>query len=112
MTTATATFNRAEAAARLATVRNRIEDLQSEEAALIAQIIENTPMGKTEAGDWVVSISTSRRLDTKRLEERFPVTQYPHLYRPVINTPAVRENFSPIELRQFETETSPSVKVS
>lgn len=112
MTTATATFNRAEAAARLATVRGRIEDLQSEEAALIAQIVENTPMGKTEAGDWTVSISTSRRLDTKRLEERFPVTQYPHLFKPVISVPAVREHFSPIELKKYEVETSPSVKVS
>lgn len=91
-------------------IDEQIDRLSGEKQQINARLAE-LGLGKHDAGDWTVSVSVSKRLDTAAIEQRFPVTQYPHLYKAAVDTAAIRENFSPIELEKFEISSKPSVTV-
>lgn len=101
----------AELAARLVTISEQIDRLTQEKQQIQDEIRERHPYGSTPAGDWEIQVQRNRRLDTARIEQRYPVAQYPHLYRPAVNTAALKENLAPVELEQFYSEGTPKVLV-
>ena len=105
------TMTREELVSRRVTIDEQIDRLTQEKEQINATLRATCQMGNNDAGDWTVQLRRNARLDTARLEQRFPVAQYPHLYVPKISTPAVRENFSPVELKQFEVEGEPIVVI-
>lgn len=105
---------------------HRLEQLVLERAkltndrdALIERIAEldsilttHLTAGTHTLADHTVIITTPARLDPKKLEAAYPVAQHPELYKPTIDTTAVKNNISPIELDQYKTTGRPQVRIS
>ena len=85
-------------AGQLAIVQAQLRPLQEQEAALKAEIRSNLASlgpGEYLAGDHLVVAGATRRIDNTRIEERYPVTEHPELYKLVVDTAAVRKNLAP-----------------
>lgn len=96
--------------ARRVEIEEQIARLKGE-MDMINDRLRVQPYGNHDAGDWQLQIQHNRRLDAERISQRFPVAQYPHLYKPTIDTAAVKENFAPIELEKFYIEGAAKVVV-
>lgn len=92
---------------RLADQADHIKQRQDQIKALLAELL---PEGG-HVGDYKVTVTRPRRLDPKAIEKAFPVTQRPELYRPAINTTAVRKHIAEVDLEQFMVEGAPVVKI-
>ena len=99
-----------ELVARRVQLDEQITRLQGEKDQINIELAK-LAYGNHSAGDWTVNIQHNRRLDTARIEQRFPVAQYPHLYEPKVSTAAVQESYAPVELEQFYIEGRPKVLV-
>lgn len=53
--------------------------------------------------DHKVIVTVPARLDPKKLETAYPVTQFPYLYHPTIDTASVKAHIAPVELEQYKT---------
>lgn len=92
---------------QLADQATRIKDRQDQIKTILADLL---PTGG-DVGDYRVTVTRPRRLDPKAIEAAFPVTQRPELYRPAINTTAVRKHIAEVDLERFMVEGAPVVKV-
>lgn len=81
--------------AKLAETADRIAQRRTEIRSLLGAKL---PDGTTALGEAKVVISTLRRLDNAAIERAYPVAAYPHLYKPSLDTKAVRDNIAPVEL--------------
>jgi hypothetical protein len=97
-----------------------IEDvkLRDEEAAIkerrdeIKSILRTlVPVGTTPAGTYKVIVTDPAKLDTKALAEAYPVTSHHHLYKPTLDTAAVRKHVAPVDLEKYTTHGTPVVTV-
>lgn len=82
-----------------------------EELSLINERLRQQPVGKYDAGDWTLVVSPNRTFKKEEFEQRFPVAQYPHFFKPTINLDAVKENFSPVELKAWYADGTPKTAV-
>lgn len=73
-------------------------------------LAKHLPDGGNIAGH-VVQVTRPRRLDPKALEQAYPVAQHPELYRPALDTAAVKKHIAEVELDAFKIEGRPSVTV-
>ncbi|MDL5351131.1 hypothetical protein [Microbacterium sp. zg-YB36] len=88
--------------------RNNIED----EIALIdSRLLEEHSYGTHDAGDWSLIVSHNRRLNPEAIQARYPVAQFPHLYKPAVNTEAVKKHIAPVELDELYSEGKPRLVV-
>ena len=53
----------------------------------------------------------NRRLNPGRFQQAFPVAQYPYLYKPAVDTTAIKEHLAPKALDAFYDEGRPVVRV-
>jgi len=96
--------------ARRVTLREDLEYIQSQ-LDQIDEEIRARGIGNHPAGEWTVSVSPNRRLDPKRIEASYPVAQHPELYKPAVDTAAVKRHIAAIDLEDFYTEYQPRVVV-
>jgi hypothetical protein len=109
MTTATLP-TLAEDVARRVALKERADHI-AQEIALIDDRLRTHDFGNHDAGEYQLQVQHNRRLDAAAIEARFPVAQYPHLYKPAVNTAALKENFAPVELEKFYVEGAPKIMV-
>lgn len=70
-------------------------------------------VGAHPVGPYKVTIKAgARRLNATRLTAAFPVTQHPELYKPVLDTTAVKEHMAPVQLAAFQDAGAPTVTVA
>ena len=70
------------------------------------------PRGTHNTGSHQVLVKAgSRRLNATRLTTAYPVVEHPELYRPVIDTTAVKTHLAPVDLAQFQDAGTPTVEV-
>lgn len=68
-------------------------------------------VGTHAAGRWSVQVRSSRRLDARAVEAAYPVAQHPELYKPAIDTTALKDHIAPVDLDQFYVDNRPSIVV-
>lgn len=69
--------------------------------------------GSIPAGPYKVTVRAgARRLDPAKVAEAYPVVQHPELYRPAIDTAAVKHHLAPAELERFQTVGKPVVVIA
>lgn len=104
---------RTDLVAQLAKVQERIAVLHEQEATLKESILRTCKAGPDTyaAGELAVIVSASRRLDADAIAARYPVAQNPHLYKAVIDTAAIRQHLSPVQLADLTTVGALSVKL-
>lgn len=69
--------------------------------------------GTIPAGPYKVTVRHgARRLDPTKVAEAYPVTRHPELYKPTIDTGAVKHHLSPAELEQYQTVGKPTVVIA
>lgn len=110
MTTTTTLPSIAEDAARRVYLEEQKDRIQ-QEIDQINDRLRTNDFGNHDAGDWTLTVRHNRRLDAKRLEQRYPVAQYPQYYKPTIDTSAIKQYLAPIELEQFQVEGAPTVVI-
>lgn len=59
-----------------------------------------------------VSVQHNRRLDNAAIMQAYPVTACPELYKPTIDTTAVKKYIAPVDLDAFYLDGTPKVVVS
>lgn len=100
---------------QLATRKVKLRDEKAaidEEIALIdAQILDVADTGTTPAGPFKVIVTEPERLDTAALSAAFPVAQHPELYKAVLDTTAVKDRMSPVQLSVFRARGRKQVTV-
>ena len=101
-----------EMVARRVHLVEQIERLNDEKQQIDAKLLEGREAGSYDAGDWTLQVKAgARRLNEALFAERFPVTQYPHLYSPKPNTAAIKDFFAPVDLEKFQVQNKPSIGV-
>lgn len=95
---------------RRAELKERIE-LLTQEVTLIDERIREQGFGRFPVGEWDVNVQHNRRLDPALIEAKYPVTQYPQFYKPVISTDAIKEHIAPAQLEAFYVEGKARVVV-
>ncbi|MDN6429215.1 MAG: hypothetical protein L0J79_05235 [Propionibacterium sp.] len=106
-----------DAIADLDTTNQTLDHLKQRKAELEDLIREFVPAGTKNAqyGDPTVTVTNpQRRLNTTALTKAFPVIEFPSLYKPSIDTTAVKKAISENELeeRGLYTLTTPGVRVN
>lgn len=97
-----------------ASLKADIEFIQERIAQIDSQLIERLPVGVTEIGDTKVEVREYSRLDTKWIEEQYPITQYPQLYKvpaPAVDVVAVKKQFAPAVLDEHKVRGAKSVVI-
>lgn len=103
---------------------HRLEQLVIERAkltndrdALIERITEldsilvgYLPTGTHTLADHTLVITVPRRLDPNLLTAAYPVTQFPELYKPALDTASVKAHFAPVDLEQFKVDGRAQVR--
>jgi hypothetical protein len=101
--------------ARRATLKADIEFIQGELEAIDGQLIEllGGEVGTHEVGKSKVEIREYSRLDTKWIEEQYPASQYPQLYKvtTAVDAAAVKKQFAPAVLDEHKVRGAKSVIV-
>lgn len=68
--------------------------------------------GTIPAGPYKVIIKAGpRRLDPAKVAEAYPVTQHPELYKPALDTTAVKHHLAPAELERYQSQGRPQVVI-
>lgn len=78
---------------------------------LIDEAIRALGYGNHDAGAWTVQVQHNRRLDPRAIEAAYPVTQHPELYKPAVDTTAVKRHIAAIDLEDFYVESTARVVV-
>ncbi|MGA6128807.1 MULTISPECIES: hypothetical protein [unclassified Microbacterium] len=97
-----------------ASLQADVEFIKERIAQIDAQLIERLPVGVTEIGDTKVEVREYSRLDTKWIEENYPVSQYPQLYKvtaPAVDAAAVRKQFAPAVLEEHKVRGAKSIVI-
>jgi hypothetical protein len=77
-----------------------------------ATLRRRLPRGTHHVGAHDVLVKApARRLNAARLAAAFPVTEHPELYKPAIDTTAVKHHLAPAALEQFQDAGTPTVEV-
>lgn len=74
----------AQMAARLSDLDAQIEQLKEQRDQVAELLLNSLPEDakKVDAGDYTISVRAgARRLNTRKIEEQFPATQYPTMYQ-------------------------------
>lgn len=100
-----------ELVARRVHINEQIDRLTQEKQQIDEKLREEHDLGKHEVGDWTLTVRANRRLNAQRFEQRFPVAQYPHLYRAAVDSAALKDNFAPVDLEQFYDVGAPVLVV-
>lgn len=95
--------------AKIAEEVKNLEDLRKEYDEKIADLAGE---GTTKAGNYKVTVTVPRRLDPKKIEEAFPVAAHPEFYKRAVDTTAVKDHVAKVDLAQYQTAGSPSVRIS
>jgi hypothetical protein len=105
----------------------RLEELAKEYSALDAQrepIIQRMEQIKAEYRQLLtvgsalklagrnVSVQRNATMDAAKFMAKYPVLQYPHLYKSAPDANAIKENLPPAEIRTFQKEGQPKVVIS
>lgn len=110
MTTNTMTIE--EMVARRGYLAEQIDRLTDEKKQIDEKLLEDREPGTYDAGDWSLQVKAgARRLNEALFTERFPVTAYPHLFKPVPDLAAIKDLFSPADLEKFQMQNKPSLAV-
>ena len=97
-----------------ASLQADVEFIKERIAQIDAQLIERLPVGVTEIGDTKVEVREYSRLDTKWIEENYPVSQYPQLYKvaaPAVDAAAVKKQFAPAALEEHKVRGAKSIVI-
>ena len=95
--------------------------LQDEQAAIAERreqirarlLVLHPGTGSIPAGPYKVTVRTgARRLDPVKVAEAYPVVEHPELYKPAIDTTAVKHHLAPAELERFQTVGKPTVVIA
>lgn len=93
-------------------VAEEIRNLETIRKEYDEQIVALAGEGTTTAGPYKVTVTVPRRIDAKAIEAAFPVAQHPELYKRAVDTTAVKNHIAKIDLGQYQTEGSPTVRIS
>jgi hypothetical protein len=92
--------------------------LQAEGARITARMDEikktfkfDLPFGTHPIAGLSVGIAHNTQFDGKAFAEDFPVLKYPQLYKPALDSSAIKENFAPAQLKKYVGEGDPRVTV-
>lgn len=81
-------------------------------AEIKAILATRLPVGTLAVGDYEVIVKAgARRLSTSRLAAAFPVETHPSLYKPTLDTAAVKAQFAPVALAEYQDQGKPTVEV-
>lgn len=85
--------------------RERIDEIK-------ATLRRRLPRGTHEVGSHQVLVKApARRLNATRLAAAYPVVEHPELYKPVLDTTAVKHHLSPAALAEYQDAGTPTVEV-
>ena len=87
------------------------ERIKARRATIRSVLARHLDAGTTDLADHKVIVSTPARLDAKALGEAFPVAQHPELYKPTLDTSAVRHHLAPTVLEQYTRAGSTTVTI-
>lgn len=76
-------------------------------AAIAGLLPEGGQVGETK-----VAVTRARRLDTRALTKAYPVAKNPELYRPTLDTKAVRRHVAEVDLDGYMITGKTSVRLS
>lgn len=95
-----------ELALRMAADKKRLDEVKAELAAL--------PFGNLSAANGVykVSIQHNRRRDDAAFMRAYPFEKFPELYKPSLDTAAIKHEIAPADLEAFTVEATPKVLVT
>ena len=101
--------------ARRATLKADLEYMKGEVEAIDSQLLEllGGEVGTHDIAGTKVQIREYTRLDTKWIEEQYPVSQYPQLYKvtTAVDNDAVKKQFAPTVLEEHQVRGAKSVIV-
>lgn len=91
---------------RMAADKARLDEVKASLATL--------PFGNLAAADgrFKVAIQHNRRRDDAAVMRAFPFEQYPELYKPALDTVALKHEIAPADLEPFTVEGTPKVVVT
>lgn len=90
-----------EMAKRRVEVMATIKELEAEKAKIDAKLL-TLPVGHTEAGDLIVTITPFRLLDSSIIETKFPVEKFPDIYKLTLDTSAFKNIVAPKDLEKYQ----------
>lgn len=94
---------------KLAEEAHNLDQLRKEYDQKIAEL---TGPGTTTIDDHKITVTAPRRLNTKALEDAYPVLDHPHLYSPKLDTKKVNQAFAPDALEEYKTTGAPQVRIT
>lgn len=101
--------------ARRATLKADLEYMKGEVEAIDSQLLEllGGEVGTHDIAGTKVQIREYTRLDTKWIEEQYPASQYPQLYKvtTAVDNDAVKKQFAPTVLEEHQVRGAKSVIV-
>lgn len=104
---------RASLAARLASLQDAASRIADQITVVKADLLATTDGPDSySAGQLTVVVTVAHRLDTKAIESKYPADTHPELYRPALDTAAVRKHIAPVDLEVLTIASAPSVKLS
>lgn len=95
-----------------ATITAQIDELTARKSAIDDLYREHLDFGTTPLAGLKVSIQHNRRLDPAKVMAAYPVTACPEIYKPTIDTTAIKKHIAPIDLEPFYVEGVAKVVVS
>lgn len=95
---------------KLKTEIDHLDETRKEYDAKILDLLED--IDKTQIGHYKLSVTRTKRLNTKSLEQAYPVAQNPGLYTAQLDTSAVRKQLTEQELEAHQTIGAPFLRVS
>lgn len=102
-------------AALLTSLEEQKERIDARIADTKAQLVERHPeKGDYQAGDFRIRISTTNRLDPKKIEAAFPAEQFrDNFYKDAIDTNRFKAFMTVAnkDLADYQSQSAPSVKV-
>lgn len=89
--------------ARKVALKEKQENI-AEQIAQIDEQLREEGAGNHDAGEWTLQLQPNRTLNASRFIDAFPVAQYPHLFKAVPDTAAIKEHIAPVALGQYYDE--------
>ena len=90
--------------ARAEQIKDRLDEIK----ALFATTLETATH---DLGGTTVTVSPNRRLDTKKAEENYPVSEFPHVWKASIDTKKLRDEIGQNAYDGLTVEGVPRVTV-
>lgn len=88
------------------------EAIKERKETIKAILLGRFSTGSHTVGPFKVTVKAgSRRLSTSRITAAYPVAQHPELYKPAIDTAAVKQHIAPVDLEAFQDAGAPTVQV-